>query len=143
MVAAERLERQDELEGYKVRLATQQAECQIAKNDLKFYQDTEKNLQYERNVTSRLLDMVNEFLIPRLTGTESNIPEDFNPGGIMKENWDLERRVRENAEVKDSLIERLKEEKEETDRRLAEKRTEVWALKQELARYFRGEELDS
>ncbi len=89
--------------------------------------------------------MVDAFLAARYTETESTIPENFNPGNILRENWDLERQakqMREDVQVKDSLIECLekklensKEEKKEMDQKLAEKQAEILRLEQELAQY--------
>ncbi len=86
--------------------------------------------------------MVDASLAPRYTETESNIPENFKPGNILRENRDLERQakqMREGIQVKDSLIEWLekklensKEEKKEMDQKLAEKQAEILRLEQKL-----------
>ncbi len=145
-VAAERAEWINELDDYKARLTSERLECAIAKNDLKnefkSHIETEGNLERERDTTSRLADMVDAFLAARYTETESTIPENFNPGNILRENWDLERQakqMREGIQVKDSLIEWLekklensKEEKKEMDQKLAEKQAENLRLEQKL-----------
>jgi len=146
LVTAERDEGIKKLDDYKDRLASERLECAIAKNDLKHEvksrKETEGNLARERDTTSRLIDMVDAFLAARYTETESTIPENFKPGNILQVNWDLERQakqMREEVQVKDSLIECLekkfensKEEKKEMYQKLAEKQAEIVRLEQRV-----------
>ena len=86
--------------------------------------------------------MVDAFLAAGYTETESTIPENFKPGNILQVNWDLERQakqMREDVQVKDSLIECLekkfensKEEKKEMYQKLAEKQAEILRLEQRV-----------
>ena len=121
-------------------MAAVKIECQ---HESKSHKKTEENLERERGTVSGLISIINTILLPRYTQTKLLIPENFNPGDLLKKSWDWERQAKqmtEDAQVKDTLIEGLQkklttseEEKEELNRRLAEKRAEIFELQQRLA----------